>query len=325
MTTTPTSPAPDLAPVLAYGPPPRNRNRVAAVVIAGLVTTALTLFGVYLLNHNTDERIMGWYANYVIPVGALIVGLLAGLGYGIVSWITGVKIRKALLWTIVGLQVWAYFAAQYIEFKSMGPLVLKSTGEPLTFAKYYHIQAVSWAWKDKINNGKVGEPLGLPGYFFKLLEIVGFVGGGIIAPAVMMASPYCELCQAYMKTRQLALIPACNKGKFIKKKNEQEKQADVALFEAGKLKLTELDEAVNSNDGLAFARKIELLKPESKGAGKLPARFRVSLVRCKLCSAGIVRHELISGQGNRTNTQKLSEMHVTPEFVRAMLSAGATA
>jgi hypothetical protein len=323
MTTTPRSPASDVAPVLAYGPPPRSRNRVAAVVVAGLVTTGLTLFGVYLLNHNTDERIMGWYANYFIPVGALIVGLLAGLGYGVVSWITGVKIRKALLWTIVGLQVWAYFAAQYIEFRSMGPLVLKRTGEPLTFAKYYHLQAVSWAWKDNTKNGKVGEPLGLPGYFFKLLEIVGFVGGGIIAPALMMAAPYCELCQAYMKTRQLVLIPACNKGKFIGKKNEQEKQADAALFEAGKQKLLELDETIHAQDGLAFARKIELLKPESAGAGKLPARFRVSLVRCKLCSAGIVRHELIAGKGNRTSAQKLSEAHVTPEFVRALTSAGA--
>jgi hypothetical protein len=54
------------------------------------------LVGVYLLATNTkDFNIMGWYANYVLPIGALLVGLVASSGYGIASWITGQKILLA--------------------------------------------------------------------------------------------------------------------------------------------------------------------------------------------------------------------------------------
>ena len=65
------------------------------------------------------------------------------------------------------------------------------------------------------------------------------------------------------------------------------------------------------------------LAPQSKAAGKLPVRYRVSMVVCKLCSNGIVRCELIAGQGNQTNVQKLAETHVSRDFVNAARSAGA--
>ena len=46
------------------------------------------------------------------------------------------------------------------------------------------------------------------GYFFRLLEILGFVGGSLIAPAALGAAAYCDLCQVYMKTKLFAKLPA---------------------------------------------------------------------------------------------------------------------
>src|SRR4051812_26512742 len=88
---------------------PRKRSPYQFVLWSGIITSVLALAGVYWLSKNTTEfHIMGWYANYVIPVGAIIVGLAAGSGYGIASWISGVRISRKLLLVVVLLQTAAY-------------------------------------------------------------------------------------------------------------------------------------------------------------------------------------------------------------------------
>ena len=191
---------------LKYAPAPKGVNQPIIVLAAGVITTVLTLLLVYVCDRWADGNIMGWYANYVIPIGAIFVGIAAGAGYGLASWLTGVKIRTWLLSTVVALQIITYFCANYVQFKSRGPLMLPGSTHVLSFPEYYHYEAVNFAWKQE--NGKPGAPLGNNGYFFRALEVLGFVLGGIVVPAAMMKVPYCELCQIYMKTRNLATIPA---------------------------------------------------------------------------------------------------------------------
>ena len=56
-------------------------------LLAGIATSVLALFSVYLINTKApDVNVMGWYANYVIPVGALLVGaVLAVVAYVLVK------------------------------------------------------------------------------------------------------------------------------------------------------------------------------------------------------------------------------------------------
>ena len=71
-------------PVSSSPYPPHEERSRSPVLLCGLATTALALFGVYLLDAKTDDfHIMGWYANYILPVGAVIVGVAASSGYGI--------------------------------------------------------------------------------------------------------------------------------------------------------------------------------------------------------------------------------------------------
>jgi hypothetical protein len=111
---------------------------------------------------------MGWYANYVIPAGAIIVGIAASSGYGLASWFTGVKITRSLLWIVLVLQFTAYFAAQYIEFIGLH-LIHPDSGQPVGFFEYYDLVARTFAWKQ--SDGSMGQPLGAWGYFFRGLEV----------------------------------------------------------------------------------------------------------------------------------------------------------
>ena len=134
---------------------PREEQSYLLVLISGLATTALTLVGVYVLDANTDFHIMGWYANYILPIGAVIVGVAASSGYGLASWFSGIKITRSLLWIVLVLQLAAYFATQYIGFKSLH-LVHRKNGTPVGFVEYFDATARSFAWKQ--DNGSAGAP-----------------------------------------------------------------------------------------------------------------------------------------------------------------------
>jgi len=126
--------------------PSVNSLSYAYVLSSGIATAAVTLLLVYLANVYANINPMGLYLDYVLPVGAMIVGILAGSGYGLVSWIAGVKIPRALLWAVVFLQCVAYFCAQYIVFENLH-LVYKGTHQAVGFFEYFDATARAFAFK----------------------------------------------------------------------------------------------------------------------------------------------------------------------------------
>ncbi len=295
------------------------------VLIAGVVTTTLALLGVWWLDNNTkDVRIMGWYGDYVIPAGAMIVGFAAGSGYGIASYLTGLRIRRGLLLAVLALQLGGYAGAQYLEFRSLtreGPLV-DENGETLTFARYYHIRAITFAWD---NHGHPGEPLGGWGYFFVGLGVVGFALGGVLAPAILMKVAYCERCALYMKSHPLAWVPASVPLRRVSKKDSaaraayDEEQERAAAGASGVLaRVTEL-----AARGDALALKATLADHPGQGRearriNRLPARLRVRLVRCRQCGGGHLQPAMVTGQGRAIRVKALEKLALPPDATRIL-------
>lgn len=299
----------------------REERSYLPVILSGLATTALALAGIYILDVSAaDFHIMGWYADYVLPVGAVIVGVAASSGYGLASWFSGVKITRKLLWMVLALQFAAYFAAQYIEFANLH-LIHKADDSPVGFFEYYDAIARSFAWKQ--NNGSAGEPLGVWGYFFRGLEVVGFVAGGVIVPALLRKAPYCAECQRYMKTRKLALVPASVPVKKVKKSdtagqaayNAEQQQA----FDGGKTTVTTMQQLAVANSSADFRRKLEELQPGKKSATKLPGRFALQLVHCKRCYGGTFVAKLLTGQGKHIKQTEFARADLHQEFVRSIV------
>jgi len=304
-----------------------GRRGAGIVVLAGMLTTALALAAVWWLDNNTtDFNIMGWYADYILPVGALLVGAAAGSGYGVASYLTGFRIRRGLLLTVLALQLTGYAAAQYLEFRTLtreGPLI-DAEGQTLTFARFYHLRAVSFAWKDRHSDGS-GKPLGSWCYFFVGLGVLGFVAGGVIAPAILMKKPYCERCELYMRSRTLALVPASIRHRRVSKRDadaqaayakEQEQAASAAgdvLSKVGAL----------AGRGDAHGIKSALASYPARGgyarrAGRLPTRLRVGLVHCRQCSAGYLQPAMITGQGRGIRVRALDRMAMPDGTARAI-------
>lgn len=319
---------PETAPGLAEEPAPVSYAPYLFVLQCGIITSALALAGVFWLERNTtDFHIMGWYANYVIPAGALIVGLVAGSGYGIASWVTGVRISRGLLWTVVLLQSLAYVGAEYLEYRDVRRefeqrgMVAAPFQQFPSFLEYYDLKARNFSWKKKDGNG-VGDPLGGWGYIFVLLGAAGFILGGLIAPAILYAVPYCDGCQRYMKRKMLGVLPASVPVKKISNKDTDALAAHAAEQEdaaaRADLAVVRLREALDA--GNAEALTAELSAAGSvKDSSKLPRRVEVSLAWCKSCEGGRITLTLITWLGDQLTQFKLGEAVVDPEFVRALV------
>ena len=316
------SDAPSHAPVPPVARPERGK---LFVIYTGLITTALSLAGVYWLNKNhPDVNIMGWYVKLIIPIGALIVGLACGSGYGIGSAMSGKKISRSLLLTVVLLQVVAYFTAQYIEYREIVAQMKEAGYEPVGFPEYLHVMTTSIAWKQK--NGEMGEPLGAWGYGLRALEITGFVLGGLIVPAVMSARPYCDRCRRYMKTRELGVIPAAVPYRKVKKSDEAGTAAyaeeQQRALDEGTARYNRLCELAAAGDAAAFQAELAPLAAGRKAADKLPNRYHMSLVRCEGCHSGRLTANLLSGTGDKTQTTPMEPVELSPEFVRQIPAKG---
>jgi hypothetical protein len=320
---------PETAPGVTGEPARVSRTPYLIVLQCGILTSVLALAGVYWLNKNaTDFHIMGWYANYVIPAGALIVGLVAGSGYGIASWVTGVRISRRLLWTVVLLQTGAYVGAEYVEYRDVlkqfeqrGMVLVQPRNLP-SFLEYYDLKARSFAWKKQHGNG-AGKPLGGWGYIFVLLGAAGFILGGLIAPAVLFAVPYCDGCQRYMTRKVLGVLPAAVPVKKISKKDTAAQAAHAREQEEAAaradLAVARLREAIATGNVEAFT--LELSAAGSvKQNNKLPRRVAVSLTWCRSCEGGRIALTLVSGLSDQMTQLKLGEATVPPEFVRAMVA-----
>jgi hypothetical protein len=295
------------------------QDRRMVVILGGLATTALALLAVWALDHFTDDvHVMGWYANYVLPVGALLVGLVASSGYGVASWATGEKITKSLLWTVLLLQIGAYFVGQYIEFRGLG--LHYKDGTPVGFLTYFDFAARAFAWKK--DDGTSGEPLGIWGYAFRLLEIAGFCAGSLIAPLAMKALPYCDSCRTYMKSRDAGLLPASVKAEKIRKMDGAAQSdyhaSQEEAFQRGTTLLATAGDKASRRDVDGFRALFAEHAPQKKEIEKLPTRIAVSVVGCPKCHNGYLLGTLRTGQGKQLKTRKLGRSALSPDFVRAV-------
>jgi hypothetical protein len=299
--------------------------------MSGVLTSAAALAGVYWLGKNTNDfHIMGWYASYVIPAGAMIVGIAAGSGYAIASWLTGTRISRGLLLVVLLLQTGAYVTAEYVDYRDvMDGLRQRGLmlGPEPSFLEYYDFKARSFAWNKRGAGNQPGEPLGGWGYVFVLLGAAGFILSGLIAPAVLSATPYCARCQRYMKTKLLGVLPASVPAKKIAKSDQTAQEAHVKEQEQAAVNadaaVARLGAAIA--EGRADVVKYELLAAgPAKGNEHLPSRVRVSLTWCKSCREGQMIVALVSGVGQTLQETKLTEQPVPATFVGAILENNPT-
>ncbi len=291
------------------------------LLLLGLVTTAAALGAVWGINLISDDfNLMGLYMLWIIPVGALLVGVAAGSGYGLGSWWTGVRISRNLLLLVLLLQIAAYFAAQYIDYlhllSQIGP-----EGEDPGFLTFFDWSTRQIQFKGE-SDSDYGDPLGTWGYAFRALELGGFVLGGLVVPLALKAKPYCEQCQVYMRTRDLVVLPASTPTRKFKRKDTEALEAwqaeNEVAHKAGMDLLDGIWQAAGNRQTGVINDIVSEHKPRAKEIGKLPVRIVLSLNTCPGCAKGHLFAASLTGHGNDIHRQELGGVDLSSEFTRQL-------
>ncbi len=311
----------------------RGADSTPLVLAGGIITTCIALTLVWLANQH-GENIMGWYADYVLPAGAILIGLVASSGYGTASYVTGTRVTGRLLGVVLVLLVVGYFVAQYVEYRLAVPAtVVKDDGSPLTFFAYFDAVTRSFYWKAEHGGDQDGSALGAWGYLLRLGEIVGFAAGGLVIPLVLRKVPYCTHCGIYKKTHKLAFFAAGVPVKRVRKPEAKAayEQADAEVRTQGEAILAAMMQAAAQDDAHALAAEVgKHTKLGNYAAQKLTSRILVSLVRCPRCNEGALKAARQTGRGNQIRTTPIAEQPIsasaTVEYLRlerqGLLKAG---
>lgn len=303
--------------------PAKHKNVSYIIVLAGITTSAITLFFVnYLASIENGIYLMGYYFSYVLPIGALGVGLLAGSGYGLASFLKGFRISVITLCLILLLQITVYFLFKYLEFNNLNWNIEEATIKD--FLHYFDTQARSFTWEKDISGSK-GKPLGLLGYGVTFLEILGFAFGALIPLLILYFLPYCEHCRIYMTTTILCFIPAGKMPKIIKPKDKAENEAYVleqtAEFEKGNKKLEEIKNLISLNDGPSLISEIEKLAKEKENAFKLTKIIKLELITCKRCENGHMLPSIIHNLNEKVKVEKLNKIQMSISLIKELSSS----
>jgi hypothetical protein len=321
-------PPPMVAPAPEFiAPPPEIAAPTPVrwqIILAGLLTTGLTLAVLYWMGANTDWNIMGWYAKGIIPIGALFVGVLAASGYGIAAKVFHTKIGGSLLVFIVLLLLAAYFLSHYMKYFHIVSVLEEKRGRHLSidFFRYYDVMTRSLSYGSRYSSAD-RTPLGAWGYGIRLLEVIGFVGGGVAIPMVLSKSDYCDRCRVYMKGKSLMWIPAAVPTRKVNKKDPADVQGYADEMAQAYQTGTALAEQVvvwgNEGDGVSFKKAMLTNSMSATTANSLAARIEVKVSYCPKCHRGTLKRTLYEGQGDSIKTKVLDSTDVLPDFVQQIL------
>ena len=270
---------------------PDHRSEV--VTAAGAATTLLALAAVFALAHS-GENVMGWYANYVIPVGALLVGAVAASGYGIAAWFSGLKMTRRLMFSVCAQLLVSYFIAQYEEYRHWVP-----NGE-VGFWSWFDLTTRAFAFAH--HDGTPGSPFGAAGYAMRALEIGGYIVGGFLVPAALHKKPYCDACRTYRRQKRIALFPGGFPG------------------DGGESAFRDLYAAAHVGDRAGVEQLIRDLGDleDQRATNAFSSRITVWTVRCPRCAEGYLAATRTEGHGKRATSYPLSALPLRGDQMRAL-------
>lgn len=193
------------------------------VYLCGLGTSTFVLWLVHYLNESHQFNIMGWYVNGIIPGGALVVGMISGLGYAGASRYLHVKLTRLFVFGMIGTALLDYTAAQYLTYTHILER-FHVAADRYTFLDYIREICEKMTFRDN-HSDKPGSPLGMFGYVFKLLEMAGYALGAMVPSLTVFGMPYCKKCQQYLKAHRTAYIHSPDLWSNVKKLRKQERLA----------------------------------------------------------------------------------------------------
>jgi hypothetical protein len=308
-----------------FGVPSRSGNRgwfLPIILLGGLLTTALVFVALYFLNVYTGQNFLALLINYVIPIGAVVGGLIAGIGYAVAARIVQFYPEKLFFLFIFFLQFALFFVARYMEYsvywyhtrseiREFEEFLKNATDEngnkieidrdkieeaikimSPSFVDFYRFQIEETEWTSK--NNKEPFKMGKWGWAIEFLTAFVFALCSLAASGVLALSAYCRLCRRFMSSKLEFSFPMRAPKRKIKKNDEadleafRQEEAEAIAYAAAKIAKIEAflktEQATNRSEVFQFLCEIynEIIS-EAKPMTGIPNSVRVTYSECGSC------------------------------------------
>jgi hypothetical protein len=234
------------------------------ILFGGLLTTAVVFVAHYLVSLYTGHNLLTLLLNFVIPVGALIGGLIAGIGYAVSARIVQFYPKRSFFFFILLLQFFLFFVARYIEYsvhcyhvdqmikafsedskglkffenavdengnkiemdmeKVKEDFIKSLKDKKPSFTKYYRSTIEETEWVSKTNKDKPFK-MGKWGWAIEFITAFAFAISSLAALGILSWFAYCRRCRRFMSKRLEFSFPMRAPKRKIKKNDEADLEA----------------------------------------------------------------------------------------------------
>ena len=158
------------------------------------------------LQRALDFDFLGLTFAFVIPAGALFGGMGAAPGYYIAARATNTLPSRRMLFEMLAIAFSTWMLMHWVEYASIRFADGSLVRDAISFWEYLCLRAEHLRLTLNATSGPRGETtseLGVLGYGHELLQIFGFLAGGLVIWLALKSREACERCSRYAQTKRL--------------------------------------------------------------------------------------------------------------------------
>jgi hypothetical protein len=179
------------------------------ISVGGYVTCMVTAFILWQIQAQTQFAFYLYSVWFVIPVGAIVSGVVASSGYYFVARIFNHRPTRLLLVNILIGAVATFFLIYYFQYLTQTANG-KRVADLMSYPQFVSSSLRSTLLQLDTDTSGPSGALGSWGYLFALLQVAGFAYGGFAIYKHLVGKPYCDRCSRYMAAQERHLRYAPN-------------------------------------------------------------------------------------------------------------------
>ena len=197
---------PTRAPTGGFTADLRGLSAELLITLAGLATSAATVALNFVLRNTVDLDLLSLTYVAVLPAGAIVGGIAAASGYYLAARATHMLPNRRMLLEMLGIALSTWFLAQWLAYALLRFPNGAAVRDVVSFWDYFQVRAehaeLTFRRTRGAEIGRTGQ-LGLWGYARELVQVAGFLVGGLLMWSGLKRLEACVPCGRYARVRPL--------------------------------------------------------------------------------------------------------------------------